>query len=250
MIENIEITKREVIVSIAITAIMITIGLFIGRNIDQANLESAKNYDTAIKIDNNTDLFRHCMNTNTGKAFVYGDLIAIDTVTFPEIGGMYMSARKIKEEYTKHYRIVYEYDDEGNISGSHEEEYWTWDEICRESIHCEKVNFCGVDFDYEQIDTPGMSYITTEYEKWDNDIRYIYYGEETSHIGTLYTQLENGTISQSNRFYNNTDITHTIESLKNANEWSKTLFWLFWVILTTVVIIGFCALENKYLEDF
>ena len=29
------------------------------------------------------------MRTNVGNAFVYGDLKAVDTVTYPEIGGEY-----------------------------------------------------------------------------------------------------------------------------------------------------------------
>lgn len=246
MLKNIEITKREIIASIAITAIMITIGLFISRSIDQTNLESAKKYDTAIKIDNNTDLFQHCMNTNAGRSFIYGDMIALDTVTYPEIGGEYMYVRKIKEEW-KIVRYEKIYDDNGKVID--EKPVWDWVEVYRDSIHCEKIEFCGLTFDYDLINTPGASYITTQYENW-RDVRYIYYGEETRHTGTLYTHLQDGTISQKNRFYDDCNIGETIQILKNNDKVTKFLVWFLWIILTVAVNVGFFALENNYLEDF
>lgn len=46
------------------------------------------------------------MRTNAGNAFVYGDLKAVDTVTYPEIGGEYIYIEKVKERYTMHTRQV------------------------------------------------------------------------------------------------------------------------------------------------
>lgn len=41
-------------------------------------------------------MFQYGMDTNVGNAFVYGDLKAVDTVTYPEIGGEYMYVEKLK----------------------------------------------------------------------------------------------------------------------------------------------------------
>ena len=51
-------------------------------------------------------MFQYGMDTNVGNAFVYGDLKAVDTVTYPEISGEYMYVEKVKERYTKHTRRV------------------------------------------------------------------------------------------------------------------------------------------------
>lgn len=41
-------------------------------------------------------MFQYGKDTNVGNAFVYGDLKAVDTVTYPEIGGEYMYVEKSK----------------------------------------------------------------------------------------------------------------------------------------------------------
>lgn len=43
-----EITKREIIVSIAIAAILLTIGIFISAGIKNKNEKSQKEYNTAV----------------------------------------------------------------------------------------------------------------------------------------------------------------------------------------------------------
>ena len=83
-----EIKPREVIASISIIAIMLLIGVIIHGKIEEAQLDANEKYNKAVKIES-TDLFQYGMDTNIGNAFVYGDLLAVDTVTFEEIGGEY-----------------------------------------------------------------------------------------------------------------------------------------------------------------
>ena len=100
-----EITKREILASISIIAVMLLIGVLISSKISEHQLDANEVYNKAVKIDN-TDLFQYGMDTNVGNAFVYGDLVAVDTVTYTEIGGEYMYIEKVKEKYTKHTRTV------------------------------------------------------------------------------------------------------------------------------------------------
>ena len=94
-----EITKREIIASISIIAVMILIGVLISEKISEHQMDKNEVYNKAVKIES-TDLFQYGMDTNVGNAFVYGDLKAVDTVTYPEIGGEYMYVEKVKEKYT------------------------------------------------------------------------------------------------------------------------------------------------------
>src|SRR5699024_9745301 len=98
-----EITKREIIASIAIVAIMFVIGFFISDKITDYENDKNAEYQKAIHIED-SELFQYGMDTNIGNAFVYGDLEAVDTVTYPEIGGEYMLVEKVKEKYTMHTR--------------------------------------------------------------------------------------------------------------------------------------------------
>ena len=239
-----EITKREILASISIIAVMILFGVLISGKISEHQMDENEVYNKAVKIDN-TDLFQYGMNTNIGNAFVYGDLEAVDTVTYPEIGGEYMYVEKIKERYTKHTKTVYEYDDEGNCTGSHEEEYWTWDEIDCDELFCDKVKFLGVEFDYGQIYKPYQSYIETIYDDYDGDIRYVYYGSGTKYTGTIYAELRDKTISNTN-FYVDMNIEETIDYLES--EGGEILFWISWIILIIACVFGFYYLDNKWLE--
>lgn len=240
-----EITKREILASVSIIAVMLLIGVLISSKISEHQLDTNEVYNKAVKIDN-TDLFQYGMDTNVGNAFVYGDLIAVDTVTYPEIGGEYMSVRKETEEYTRHTQTVYEYDEDGNITGSHEEEYWTWDEIRSDSIDCKEVTFLGIEFDYGQIYKPSKNYIETIYDSFDSDIRYVYYGAETNYKGTIFTNLRDQTISDNTKFYNNKNIEDTVELLQFGG--GVILFWIFWILLTGGCVFGFYYAENKWLE--
>ena len=108
-----EITKREIIISVAIAAVMLIVGFFISGKITDMQNDKNAEYQKAVHIED-FELFRYGMDTNVGNAFVYGDLQAVDTVTFDEIGGEYLHVKKIEERYERHEREVTETDSEGN----------------------------------------------------------------------------------------------------------------------------------------
>ena len=237
-------TKREILFSIVIICVMLIIGIVIAGNINNASMEKQQEYITALQINNDKDLFEYGMRTNVGNAFVYGELKAVDTVTFDEIGGEYSYVKKIKERYTKHTRTVTDYDDEGNVIGSHEEEYWTWDEVDRWHKHSEKITFLDVEFNYGTISFPSTDYICTIRES--NKIRYQYYGDPIYSIGTIYTNLKDNTIPESTMYHNMT-IEEALEF--KTEDGSVIVFWVFWIALTGYIVYGFYCIDNKWLED-
>lgn len=237
------ITKREVLISISLIAILLMIGVWISGAITDACMDADEVYNKAVKIDT-VDMFEYGMRTNVGNAFVYGDLKAVDTVTFPEIGGEYMYVEKVTEEYTRHTRTVYEYDEDGNVIGSREEEYWTWDAVDWESRMCNEISFLGVTFGRNKIDIPGSHYI--DMIKESSRIRYKYYGTGTEFVGTIFTELREKTITDGTNFYNNRTIDETVELLKSWN-WT-VVFWVVWVFFIGVAVIGFYYIDNHWLE--
>ena len=240
-----EITNREIIASVSIIAVMILIGVLISGKISEHQMDKNETYNKAVKIES-TDLFQYGMDTNVGNAFVYGDLKAVDTVTYPEIGGEYMYVEKVKERYTQRTKQVAH---TKTVNGKQQtyyttETYWTWDRVGSEDIKCEEISFCGVIFKSNKIDIPGSDYIDTIKES--SHIRYKYYGTGTKFTGTIFADLRNKTISDNTNFYNNMNIEETVEYLESGG--GVIIFWIFWIILIVACVFSFYYLDNKWLE--
>ena len=240
-----EITKREIIASISIVALMLIIGFTISEAIHRNLLDKYQVYDTAVKIDSE-ELFKYGMETDIGHAFVYGDLKTIDPVSFPEIKGQYSYIKKEEQEYTKHTRkVTKEYEDEdGNTYTKEEtEEYWTWDTMRTEEKRATKILFLNVQFEYSKIPfsySREIGTLETGYHK-----RNVYYGKPANTQGTIFTVLKNNTISET-KFYENNTISETVEQLESGFE--IVIFWIFWILLTGGAVFGFFYLENRWLH--
>lgn len=250
-----EITKREIIASISIIAIMLLIGILISNKISERQMDKNEIYYKAAKIDN-SDMFEYGMRTNVGNAFVYGELAAVDTVTYPEIKGEYMYIEKVEERYERHERTVTETDSDGNTH-TKTEVYYTWDTENTESKTVKEIKFCGVVFPYSKIELPSASHIETisgdRVWSWKSGehvkVRFVYYGIGTQFTGTIFTKLQDKTISDGSSFYNGKSITETIETLESTGAVWNVLFWIFWIILTGGCVAGFYYIDNEWLEE-
>lgn len=237
------ITKREVLFSIAIICVLLVIGMMISGSIDTMLQSRYQDYNTALQIVDDAEMFGYGMRTSVGNAFVYGDLRTVDPVSIPDIPGEYAYISKIKQRHTMHTRVVTTTDSKGHIH-THTETYWTWDKVQTWSWHCQQISFLGYSFPYGTIKTPDSRYIDTIYES--NIIRYEYYACATKYIGTLWARLANNGISET-VFYEGKGIDETIDGLESG--WEKVVFWIVWVLLMGLAVYGFYYLDNRWLED-
>lgn len=244
--DNFSISKREILVSIAIIAILLIIGFMIAGAIENAVMLEQQEYNLAIHIDNNKDLFQYGMQTNVGNAFVYGELKCLDPVTYDEIGGQYSYVKKVKERYTQHTRVVtYTVTVNGKSQvRTRTETYWTWDPIDRWSKSSTKISFVGVEFPYGTIDFPGSTHIDTIKES--PTIRYVYYGAPIQSEGTIYAELGNNTISDVS-FHSGMTTQEAYESY--ITEWQLIVFWICWSLLIIGAVFVFIYIDNRWLED-
>lgn len=238
-----EITKREIISSLVIIAVMLIVGFTISEHITAAIEDKKRMYNQSLQVDTQ-DIFEYGMSTSVGNAFVYGKLVALDTVTFGEIGGEYLWIEKEREEYTRHEREVEHTDSKGHKYYT-TEIYYTWDSAGAKTKHCNYIEFLGVKFDYKKIKKPSSHYIDTIYES--SDVRYNYYGVDPEHTGTIFTKLSDGTISDHTQFYENKNIAEVLEELNN-NDIALVLFWIGWIILLIAAVGGFYYLDNWWLD--
>lgn len=241
-----EITKREIIASIVIVAFMLIIGFFISDKITDYQNDKNAEYQKAIHITD-TDLFQYGMDTSVGNAFVQGQLVAVDPVTFNEIGGKYMYVEKTEEHYNRHTRTVTKTRTVNGKTQTYTETqvYYSWDYYDRWEKHSKKIIFCGIEFDYGKIPTPNSKYIDTQ--KISSRVRYVYRGVPEDNKGTIYTDLRNGTISDDTIFFINCDINEAFESCIYGSA-GVIIFWVIWIILIVLCVFGFYYLDNRWLE--
>lgn len=247
--ENFKVTKRETLVAIAITLALIGLGIIIFEAIKNNVNESNEKYYKALKINNDEEMFKYAIKTNVGYTLASGTIRAINGISIDELDGIYLSIKKVKEEYRKHYRE--EKHTRIKSDGTEEiyyttEEYWTWDYVEEEKIHVDKFNFLGVDFDYDTIEFYNQSYNTTKEVEYH--IRYKYYTIPIEFEGTLFTYINNNTITQ-NKFSTNKTINEIVKSKEDDVNFINAIFWITWIIFITLIYFGYVYLENNYLED-
>lgn len=245
-IGDFSVTKREILISIAIIAILLVIGFMIAGAIENSMMLKHQEYNLALQIDNNKDMFEYGMRTNVGNAYVYGELKCLDPVTYDEIGGEYSYIKKVKERYTQHTRVVtYTVTVNGKPqTRTRTETYWTWDAIDSWSKQATKISFVDVEFNYGQIKFPGAAHVKTLKES--STIRYVYYGAPVSTSGTLYSNLESNTINQSS-FYTNWDIETTHKH--HTSGAGLVIFWIGWSLFIIGSVVAFVLIDNHWLED-
>lgn len=236
-----KITKREILASITIIAVMFLIGSLISGRIESFQIQKNSEYYQAAKITD-SEMFQYGMHTDLGNAFVYGDLQALDPVTYPEIGGAYLYVEKVEEHYNMHTRTVAYTDSKGKTQ-TRTETYWSWDYVGSEDIHSKKIRFCGIEMDANKICDPPKDYIDTINES--GFVRFVYSGCEAEYTGTVYTDLRDGAISDDSPIYVDQTIEETVDYLTHTFIW---IFWIIWILITGGVIFGFYYLDNTWLE--
>lgn len=243
--DSFTITRQEIFASVSIVAVLLLIGMFISNKISEHQMDLNEKYNKTVKIETQ-ELFEYGMQTNVGYAFVYGELSAVDPVTYSELDAKYMYVKKIEERHTKHTKQVRH---TKTVNGKTQtyyttEEYWTWDKVDSESLKCNQVLFQGVCFPTHKIQIPGEKFITTIQKS--SKTRYQYYGVDTRFVGTIFTELKDNTISDNSPFYNGSNIEGTIEGLES--NCSTIIFWIAWGIFIVICVFVFYFIDNRWLE--
>lgn len=64
-----EITKRELLVSISIFAVLISISIAFSSKIERLQTDANIKYETALQIDNNPEQYKYAFETDVGNVF-------------------------------------------------------------------------------------------------------------------------------------------------------------------------------------
>nr|DAG79548.1 MAG TPA: hypothetical protein [Caudoviricetes sp.] len=247
---QIEVTKREIILCIAITAVLIGVGFLLSGKVLESSTDKERIYNTAIKAKTKED-FDYSLETEQGHLISEGKFITVDPVTFPELDQKFSYVSKTREVYTMHTRQVPIYGAKGKITGYRTETYWTWDYAGSEKKTAKYLQF----YDHK-FKTDKFSLISSK--------RYGGYRYETSHIRYYYDVIPSSFrasfIAKANRKglvpsfgkrieLSNQTLSDQIEYGKNISRRSAIFFWSFWTVLIIIANVGFIALDNRYLNS-
>lgn len=242
-----KITKREILASVTIFAIMVGIGIWLSAPILSKATERYLAVASSVVV-NTDEEFDYISRTNAGNFIANGTLSAIDTVRLEELPGVYSSVKKVKEEYRLHTEVYTTTDSKGHTT-THTRTYHSWDEVKHWNYKAERAMFRGKEFKIDEVyrvKTQKDTIIKVKTKMFENDTRYVYYTAPVSFDGVMLGVATDKKY-ENPRFINDLTAERYIKNKEKNLNGSTVLFWVLWILLTAGMIIGFYAFENKWL---
>lgn len=257
-----EITLREILVSIAIFFVLSGIGYLIYEYIDDKS--EIKKYETAQIIEDNKEKLDYLVNTKFGNVlisstFKTGDK---DAVKFDEINGEYAFIKRVKERYTMHTRTLCS--GSGKNMVCRPEMYWTWDCVDSDKKYAKNINFIGYSFDGKKLlnQVPNKNLklskkiynqkyekIETKYVYETSDVRYYYEYIPLNFKATVFTNTRDKELFKDYTLFYKKTPEQVVENIKSSTKTNKLSFIIVWLLMTAGVIYWYISLDNNYLED-
>lgn len=243
--KDIEITLREMLVSIVIILIMIGLGFMLAEKIHDAASSESEKYFKSLKVNNDPELFNYSLRTEVGYMTSQGTFKANEPVSDKLIKGKYFSIIKDEEHYVMKTRTV-TYTDSKGETRTKTETYWEWDWVDRKKSNTKSFSYLGKDFKYNKIKFKNHSHKKTV--KTSSHVRFQIYVIPKEFNGTLFSKAEGKTIND-NVLYEGKSIKDVMKQKENAAENYVTGFWIAWIFLIILVTVVFVALENRYINN-
>lgn len=250
------ITKREILFSVIIIAILVSFGVLISRSIVSDLSKNALEISEMSQAQD-PQKFGYLKRTDVGPFLATGELKAYDPVSLPELPRKYSEIKKVKERYTEHIEVRTETDSKGHTRTWTETTY-SWDSRGKEEFISRTWEFLGQRFSRSEVKfiyRPQRDTIIYEIPRTGifnsyrvGDIRYVYYTSPISFSGLMIGKCEDKTYKDL-RFENGGTIERKIKEAQDRLRNLPIVFWVFWSILVIGCVIGFYWLENEWLED-
>ena len=244
-----EVTKREILFSAIILAIMIGLGVWISNPLVSKASEKALKVVSATRVKD-SDNFDYIRRTNVGHFIAEGELIANDTLRSPDLQGIYSRIEKITEEYRLHTETYTTTDGKGHVQ-VHTRTYHSWDEVKRENNVSTSFTFLGKRFTAKEIkyNVPTEKSVTVEDKttKWyENERRFVYRTTPIVVSGIMDGTAEDKAYKELT-FKKDYTIDKAVEKAEKNIGTAPVVFWILWSIVIASVVTLFYVCENKWL---
>lgn len=259
---DIEITVREVLVSIAIFLLLSGIGCLIYGNI--YNKDKVKEYETAQIIHDDKGKLDYLVNTKFGNVIAYSTFKTDDknAVTFEEIDSKYSFIKRVKQKYTMHTRTVCS--GSGKTKTCRTETYWTWDNIDIDRKYAKNIDLMGYSFEgkklLNQISNDSLKLskkiykgkykkINSKYVYESSHTRYYYEYIPINFKASIFSNTRDKEVFKDYTLFYKQTPEQAIKSIKTDNDATKICFIVIWISIMGASICGYVKLDNDYLED-
>jgi hypothetical protein len=242
-----EITKREILVSTLILAVMVGIGVWVSSPIMRGSTERYLDTMSSVSVTDSAK-FDYIRRTDVGRFVAEGTLSAIDVVTIPELPRPYSYIRKVQEEYRLHTETYTTTDGKGHTT-VHTRTYHSWDEIRHWTYETDSVSFLGQHFKAKEVFRYRPAKDTTikaEKRLFHDDTRFIYYTCPITYDGIMTGTAKDKTYNEPH-FKEGKTVDWYFKDAEASLQGGYILFWVLWILLTGGVITLFYCLENKWL---
>lgn len=240
-----EITKREIIVYVAIVFLWICATTGIDYHVTQRKDDESIQYKQAVQVKS-PDRLQYAINTDLGDILTYGQVKTVDPVGYLEIGKKYMSASWVKERYTRHMEpIVYS---TGKVSYpsytvSRVKVYYSWDVIDKGSVTSKSVKYLGQEIPTSEIHVDEKHIKTV---KTEPNIRFEYYGVPKNFKATMFINANGKANIKST--YKDKNIEEVIRGKWNSIQTAKMIIWITSMIMCIAVCV-FVYRKNHWLNN-
>ena len=238
-----ELTWRELLFSVLIVGVMSFMGFFAAGYVEKSVLDSQLKYRQAAQLSDPEE-FKHAMDTDAGDAFVYGQLEAVDPVSYKGLDGKHLSIEARYQEYRRHTRTYTVSDGKGHtrIRTRH---YWSWDTISSDEKHAKTVRFCGREFPYSTFRYDCLMSDSVVVGTGHNR-RTVFDVVPKAAVGSVFGKLAGGTVRGTPQFMSGWSIARHYEY--STESYAVVLFWVAWALLTGAVVFAFWYVDNKWLD--
>lgn len=242
-LSRMEVTTREILVSTLIVAVMVGVGVWISSPI--LTKATSKYLEVASSVVvSDAEKFDYIKRTDAGMFIAEGTLYVTDTVRIPELPNAYSFVRKVKEEYRTHTETYR--DSDGN---SHTRTYHSWDEVKHWDYRAENGVFLGQHFNMKELyryHPKKEATIKVDTKWYETETRYVYYTCPPSFDGILIGSASEHKYNDVKFKEGTTPIRYLDQNERKINM-GTAIFWLLWILFTGALVVGFYALENKWL---
>lgn len=242
-----EVTKREILLSITILAVMIGIGVWISSPIlSKANNRYIETASSVVVSD--AEKFGYIKRTDAGRFIANGTLSVIDTIRIDGLPKPYSYVKKDKEEYRLHVETYTTTDGKGHTT-THTRTYHSWDVVKTWKYRSERGRFLGQEFKMDEVfryHPRKDTVVKVKTGLFENDTRYVYYTCPSSFNGIMIGEAQNKEYRES-RFIEGKNSDKYLEDAARSLNAGTAAFWIGWILLTGLLIVGFYYFENKWL---
>ena len=265
-----EIKLREILISIIITLVLISIGLIIDNNLTYSSTKERELYNKSLKINNDKEVFKYSINTNVGNVLAYGQFSVENGIKIDELLNDYLAIKKITEKYKKHTSRVC--NKCGKTICCHNKVYYSWDIVSFEINNVEEVKFLQLNFPYDTFNNyefkrlelnkntvsfkyidkirRGHIYNNSSFFPLLHDLRYSYYVVDKKFYGSILAKIKNNNLEslKSDKIrIHHSSINETIKNINFREIQIRIIFWLIYIFIIIILVIKYISHDNNYL---